>query len=260
NRDITESIRYAKTIQQSILPSKELIQWALPESFILFKPRDVVSGDFYWFLEKKISTGSSEETIVVLAAADCTGHGVPGAFMSMIGNSLLNDIVNARGIIQPDEILNQLHKGVRFSLNQDMTDSRDGMDVALCTIFRDRNYLKYAGAMNSLYYIQNGELTEIKADRRSIGGSQKEDQRIFTRHVIEIARPTTLYLTTDGYLDQFSGTDHRKFMSKRFKELLLEIHKLPMSEQKVLFDTKINNWMKGCDQIDDILVIGVKLY
>lgn len=259
NQHITESIRYARTIQQSILPSQELISWSLPDSFILFKPRDVVSGDFYWFTSKTVLFENVEETIVIIAAADCTGHGVPGAFMSMIGNSLLNDIVNARGVTEPDEILNLLHRGVRYSLNQEMTESRDGMDISLCTIHLERKVLKYAGAMNSLYYIQNEEQFEIKADRRSIGGSQKEDQRIFTKHELDISVPTTFYLTTDGYLDQFSGLDHKKFMSKRFKDLTFEIHDQPMSSQKKHMDDTIRTWMDGCDQIDDILVIGVKI-
>ncbi|MDZ4724682.1 MAG: cyclic nucleotide-binding domain-containing protein [Leptospira sp.] len=259
NHDITESIRYARTIQQSILPSRELISWALPESFILFKPRDVVSGDFYWFTSKSVIIENIEETVVVIAAADCTGHGVPGAFMSMIGNSLLNDIVNARGVYEPDEILNLLHRGVRYSLNQEMTESRDGMDISLCTIHLEKKIIKYAGAMNSLYYMQNNVLTEIKADRRSIGGTQKEGQRIFTKHEIDANTPSTFYLTTDGYLDQFSGLDHKKFMSKRFKDLIEEIHSKPMAEQKIIFDTNMKSWMDGCEQIDDILVIGVKI-
>jgi serine phosphatase RsbU (regulator of sigma subunit) len=259
NHHITESIRYARTIQQSILPSQELISWSLPESFILFKPRDVVSGDFYWFTSKTILFDNIEETVVIIAAADCTGHGVPGAFMSMIGNSLLNDIVNARGVTEPDEILNLLHRGVRYSLNQEMTESRDGMDISLCTIHLERKILKFAGAMNSMYYIQNEEQHEIKADRRSIGGSQKEDQRIFTKHELDISVPTTFYLTTDGYLDQFSGLDHKKFMSKRFKDLTFEIHKQPMVDQKKHMDATIRTWMDGCEQIDDILVIGVTI-
>jgi CRP-like cAMP-binding protein len=259
NHHITESIHYAKTIQQSILPSVELISWSLPESFILFKPRDVVSGDFYWFGTKTVLFENQEDTVVIIAAADCTGHGVPGAFMSMIGNSLLNDIVNARGVIDPDEILNLLHRGVRYALNQEVGESRDGMDIALCTIHIERKILKYAGAMNSLYYIQNEKQFEIKADRRSIGGSQKEDQRIFTKHELDVSIPTTFYLTTDGYLDQFSGLDHKKFMSKRFKDLTYEIHEQPMKAQKKHLDDTIRTWMDGCEQIDDILVIGVKV-
>ncbi|GBF51710.1 serine/threonine protein kinases [Leptospira ryugenii] len=259
NHDITESIRYARTIQQSILPSRELISWALPDSFILFRPRDVVSGDFYWFTSKSILLEGKEETLVVIAAADCTGHGVPGAFMSMIGNSLLNDIVNARGVHDPDEILNLLHRGVRYSLNQEMTESRDGMDIALCSLYLERRELYYAGAMNSLYFVQNGELQELKADRRSIGGTQKEGQRIFTKHTIDVNQDTCFYMTTDGYLDQFSGLDHKKFMSKRFKDLIIDNHKNPMSEQKEVFEATMKDWMNGCDQIDDILVIGVHI-
>lgn len=259
NHDITESIRYAQTIQQSILPSKDFIDLSLPKSFILFKPREVVSGDFYWYTERKIQTENFVESISIIAAADCTGHGVPGALMSMIGSSLLNDIVIARGVYEPDEILNLLHKGIRRSLNQAMTENRDGMDIALCVIHKERKILKYAGAMNSLYYIQNNTLTEIKGDRRSIGGSQKEDQRIFTMHKIDITSPTSLYFTTDGYLDQFSGIDHKKFMAKRFKEYILEIHKKPMSEQRLLLDFNIKDWMDGCVQLDDILVIGIEV-
>lgn len=260
NHDITESIRYAQTIQQSILPSQDFIEQSLPESFILFRPREVVSGDFYWYAERKIHIGKFEESISIIVAADCTGHGVPGALMSMIGSSLLNDIVIARGVYEPDEILNLLHKGIRRSLNQAMTENRDGMDIALCVIHKEQKILKYAGAMNSLYYIQNETLSEIKADRRSIGGSQKENERIFTKHTIDITLPTRFYLTTDGYLDQFSGSEHKKYMAKRFKEILLDIHKKPMKEQRLLLDTNMLNWMDGSEQIDDILVVGAEVF
>lgn len=258
NEDITASINYAKTIQSAMLPTKEEIAKFLPEHFILFKPRDIVSGDFYWFQH-------IGEDLLVIAAADCTGHGVPGAFMSMIGNDLLNDIVMARGIIKPDQILYELHKGVRYALKQEDNKNHDGMDIAICTINTAHKKVLYAGAMNSLYYVQNNEnnepqLVEIKADKRPIGGHQAEAERIFKSHEISIEKETTFYICSDGYADQFGGQEGRKFMTKKFRELLFSIHHLPLSEQHEVLNQTMTAWMGAKHrQIDDILVMGVRI-
>ncbi|HNB99020.1 MAG TPA: SpoIIE family protein phosphatase, partial [Leptospiraceae bacterium] len=255
NLNITESIRYAHNIQGSILPPDALIKKALPDSFIFFKPRDVISGDFYWFHESNAENDSK----IVLAAIDCTGHGVPGALMSMIGNGLLNDIVKVRHIIDPGSILNELHKGVRIALNQEQNGIRDGMDMALCVIDRKSGILEFAGAMNSIFYIQNNTLNEIKGNRKSIGGTQSEEARIFSTNIIELNTTTAFYICSDGYYHQFGGEFHKKFSSKRFKDLLLEIHLLPMDKQYTILQDTMTEWIGEGSQMDDMLVIGVKL-
>ena len=255
NMNITESIRYAHNIQNSILPSESIIHAALPNSFIYFRPKDVVSGDFYWFHES-VESGRRK---IVIAAIDCTGHGVPGALMSMIGNGLLNDIVKVRKIIDPSLILNELHVGVRTALNQEKTDLRDGMDLALCVIDTFENTIQFAGAMNSLYYIQDNMLHEIKGNKKSIGGTQSEEIRVFSTNTIQLKETTSLYICSDGYFHQFGGESKKKFSTKRFKELLLKIHPFSMSEQKVILQKTMEGWIGTLNQIDDILVIGVKI-
>jgi serine phosphatase RsbU (regulator of sigma subunit) len=256
NEDITASIQYAQRIQTAMLVSGEQMFNHLPEHFILWKPRDIVSGDFYWFAEK--------EGKIILAAIDCTGHGVPGAFVSMLGDSLLNQIVHDKGIIEADKILNELHLGVKTNLNQHQNQNRDGMDIALCVIDPHHKKMEYAGANNPLYYIQNQELTQVKADKFGIGGYEiKTDnrERLFTKHTIDISEPTQIYLFSDGYQDQFGGEKDSKFMVKRFRELLFEIHNQPLPTQEYILNNTIEEWMNVAKarQIDDILVIGAKL-
>jgi len=252
--NIESSIRYAKRIQDALLPNHDRMSHALPEYFVLYKPRDIVSGDFYWFLE--------HEGKIALAAADCTGHGVPGAFMSMIGHALLTEIVVEKHVLEPDKILTHLHTGIRRALKQSDGDSRDGMDIALCVIDKDAHTVEYAGAMNPLCIVRNGVLEEIKANRYSIGGMQREEERVFMKHSIEFEQDSSvmLYVFSDGYQDQFGGEEGRKFMSRRFKNLLQEIHAMPISQQRKILDDTIEAW-KGKDhrQIDDILVMGVRL-
>lgn len=250
--NIKASITYAKRIQNAILPPLSLIHQYLEESFVLYKPRDIVSGDFYWFAP--ISQQHS-----VIAAVDCTGHGVPGAFMSMIGDAILTQIVIEKGITSPELILHELDKGVRLALRKGESDAKDGMDMSLCVIDKEAKTVAFAGAMNPMCFIQNGELNEIKADKRGIGGEGSEEFS-FTKHTIDISTPTTIYLYTDGFQDQFGGAQGRKFMVKRFRELLFEIHQKPINEQKQILDDTIENWRGGKQkQIDDILVIGIKL-
>ena len=251
NKQIIESINYAKRIQTSILVPELNIQKALPNIFILYKPKDIVSGDFYWFTEI--------DNKLIVSAIDCTGHGVPGAFMSMIGDSLLYQIVKDKKITEADKILNHLHKGIRNALNQEETKNQDGMDMALCVIDKKSKKIEFAGAKNPLIYIQNGELLQIKGDKRSIGGKQKEEERIFKKHEVDVSKETMLYIFSDGYQDQFGGDKNRKFMIKRMKELLLQVHHKDLKEQKRILNLTIEQWMKDTKQLDDILLIGIKI-
>ncbi|MFO7864943.1 MAG: SpoIIE family protein phosphatase, partial [Salinivirgaceae bacterium] len=252
-KDITDSIHYASRIQAALLPSDEFAKSVLDSYFILFKPRDIVSGDYYWLAQ------IDNKTIVV--AADCTGHGVPGAFMSMLGVAFLNEIVVRDQTIAANEILDRLRQYIIKSLKQTGSEggSKDGMDVALTIIDHATSTAQFAGAYNPLYIIRNGELETIKADRMPIGYHIKVNKP-FTNNHVQLQKGDRLYTFSDGYPDQFGGEKGRKFMSKQFKNLLIETCTLEMSEQKKVLDETIEAW-KGdtYEQIDDILVIGIKI-
>lgn len=252
-KEITDSIHYASRIQNAILPPKEYITESFPNNFILFRPRDIVSGDYYWMYKK----GS----ITIFAAADCTGHGVPGAFMSMLGSAFLDEIVTKQEQI-PDahEILNKLRYHVITSLHQTGAEdeTKDGMDIALIILNTDNNTLRYSGAFNSLYLIRNGELIETKADRMPIGVSFNQDKP-FTVHEIQLQKDDCIYIFSDGFIDQFGGENGKKFKSRNFKNLLIENHKKPMPEQKEILDNRLDEWRGQIEQIDDILVAGFKV-
>lgn len=277
NQRITQSISYAREIQKALLPPRKTLTNYIPESFIFFEPLHMVSGDFYWFREIGLNGQLSEMHIhetpekhqnsflplnsdkFLVAAIDCTGHGVPGAFMSMIGYNILDGIIQ-KGITESNIILSELHKGVRRALKQDETDNRDGMDAALCVIDIKSRTLQFSGANNPLVYIQDGEVQVIKGDRYAIGGSQKEEERFFTSHSIEVDKPTSFYIFSDGYIDQFGGTDGRKFLLKNLKDLLLNIQHLPMDKQEMILKDTFFEWMGSKEnQIDDVVVIGFKL-
>lgn len=249
HQQIQQSINYASRIQNAILPLQSTFDALLPHHFIFFKPRDVVSGDFYYIREVNNK--------IILAAVDCTGHGVPGAFMSFIGYLSLNVLTVIMKITSTNEILNQMHQGIRRSLRQKETQNKDGMDMTIVSIDKENKILEFAGAKNPLIFVQNGELHQIKGDIFAIGGDQRDVK--FTAHKIDIAQPTTFYLFSDGYQDQFGGSEGRKFMVKRFRELLFEIHEKPMQEQKTILQETLVNWMGDTKQIDDILVIGFKI-
>lgn len=251
HQEIVDSVNYAQRIQQAILPNKKEIDFHIPQNFIFFCPRDIVSGDFYWF--------SSKGNQKILACVDCTGHGVPGAFMSMIGNTLLNQIVNERNITRPDLVLNELNKEIIRVLKQhdEDSDSRDGMDLALVNIDYPNRILQYAGANRPLYIVCNGILEEVKADKKAIGGFHFDNSQPFNNHVISIREDMCIYLSTDGYADQFSPDD-KKFMTKRFKELLTTEF-TGIEKQHILFESRFNEWKKQAGQTDDVLVIGIKL-
>jgi serine phosphatase RsbU (regulator of sigma subunit) len=252
NKHITDSIMYAQRIQAALLTDTANLQKIIPESFILFQPKDIVSGDFYWFEETFNKT--------IIAAVDCTGHGVPGAFMSMLGSSFLRKIVNEEGITESDKILARLHTNVREALHQNESENKDGMDIALYVIDKAQQKLDFCGAHNPLIYIQGGELHEIKGSPRSVGGYEYKNSSIpFTKSSIEINEPTALYVFSDGFQDQFGGPNDRKFMVKRLKQLLLEIHQQPLAEQQVILANTLAEWKGNQKQIDDILVIGAKI-
>ncbi len=258
NRNITGSINYASRIQQAMLPKPDIYRKYFKDAFILFKPREVVSGDFYWF------SRNEELQRVFIAAVDCTGHGVPGAFMSLIGNTYLNQIVNAHHITDADLILNKLHENIRSSLHQAKNQSRDGMDIALCIIDYKNKVIEFAGARNPMIYIKNNELFQLKGDNIDIGGIQREKERRFTKQTIPLETGMQLYLFSDGYQDQFGGKDKQKFMRKNFKELLFKIHQSDMMIQMQILEETFDSWItqpdgSKIDQIDDVLVIGFKL-
>ncbi len=253
NKNIKSSINYAKRIQEAMLPKKDVQDSLLRDSFILFKPRDVVSGDFYWF--SPLNDSGSD---LVFGAIDCTGHGVPGAFMSMIGMNSLNSIIS-RGIIHTDLILETLHQEIRNALQQDVTGNNDGMDLSLCIYRSSEKVLEYSGAKSPLIYIQNGNLYKIKGDVHSIGGSKSKPVQRYKKHQIPIDAPTMIYLFTDGFRDQFGGDDNQKFMGKRFSNLLNEIHQLPMQQQYDILNARFEEWKGSGEQTDDVLVMGVLL-
>jgi CheY-like chemotaxis protein/serine phosphatase RsbU (regulator of sigma subunit) len=254
---IMDSILYAKRIQNAILPLEYTIKQALPEHFIFFKPKDIVSGDFYWMTEK--------ENVVIIAAADCTGHGVPGALMSMLGIAFLNEIVSKMFVnkhitsLYANEILIQLRAAIIRSLHQTgkRDEAADGIEMALCIIDMANNSLQYSGAYHPLYIIRNNELKEVSADKMPVS-IYKNDSAPFTNHEIELKYGDMLYIFSDGYVDQFGGKQGLKFMSSRFKELLLAIHKRPVKEQKELMEAAHEEWKGKNEQLDDILVIGIK--
>jgi serine phosphatase RsbU (regulator of sigma subunit) len=251
-QEIKDSINYAQKIQTAILPLDEDIKNELEDSFVLFRPRDVVSGDFYWFYTK--------DEKVLIAAVDCTGHGVPGAFMSMIGYSLLSEIVSKEDNLNAAQILNKLHEGVRKSLkqNRDIFESKDGMDIALTVIDKESNTLQYAGAKRPLFYYNGHTFMETKADKQSIGGLEIEHDFSFTNHDFELKKGDTFYMFTDGYVDQFGGEKDKKFSTLRLKNLLAEMQALTLEKQEEQLNTIINDWKKNTEQTDDILVIGFR--
>jgi serine phosphatase RsbU (regulator of sigma subunit) len=251
SREVTASIRYAKTIQEAILPEEDKIRSYFKESFILYRPKDIVSGDFYWF--------AVEEDKIFFAVADCTGHGVPGALMSMLGSQLLNQIVRIHKIHEPAEILLHLH----FSLNRTLrqggkSNSQDGMDISLIVIDKVANKLEFAGANNPLLYLKNGELNIIKGDRLGVGGLANGDIQ-FTNHEISLSDDMAFYLFTDGLEDQFGGPQGKKFLQRRIKELI-EMHgNLSMYEQEYIVSQALDLWMGDEPQLDDILFTGFRL-
>ncbi len=253
NKNITDSINYAKRIQEAMLPSEYLFRKLLPDSFILYKPRDIVSGDFYWITEK--------EDKIFVAAVDCTGHGVPGAFMSIIGFDLLRNITREQNIEDPADILNHLNLGVADTFSKQSSDYelKDGMDVALLVIDRVNKQLQYSGAFNPLYIVRNKEVIEIKGNRFSIGKMEGNENRKFDTHCLDYMENDMVYLFSDGFADQLGGPFGKKFKLRRFQHLLLSVHSLPLMKQKNFLDETFESWKGQLEQVDDILIIGIQL-
>lgn len=252
NKNITDSIIYAKRIQDATLPAKELVRNYLHDSFVLFKPKDIVSGDFYW-IERV------EETIL-FAVVDCTGHGVPGAFLSLIGHNSLNQIVNELKIYQPNKILEELNRIVSKTLHNSTEGTiniKDGMDMAICSLNLSTNLLQFAGAFNPLYLVRDGNMEEIKGDKFPIGAGFTLNPE-FTNNVIQLKEGDCIYLFSDGYADQFGGPKGKKFKYSRFKEILVEINDKDMSEQHDILNNMIEEWQGDLEQIDDVCVIGIR--
>jgi len=258
NQKITDSINYAQRIQRAMLPllNEIAVEVGRNNFFVLYMPKDIVSGDFYW-----VHTTPTHQIFVV---ADCTGHGIPGAFMSMIGNQLLYEIVVQQYENMPNQILRCLHQEVRRVLKQEETNNNDGMECVALVIDKKQNLVSYAGAMNPIYYTKVREdgvhyLHEIKATKAPIGGYKTNEIVEYDLHQIIITTPTVFYLCTDGYQDQFGGVFGKKFMTKRFRELLGSVSHLSMSQQYDQLKTTIEDWKDGYDQTDDITIMGLLL-
>ncbi|MFC2080144.1 SpoIIE family protein phosphatase [Bacteroidota bacterium] len=250
NNEINASIKYAERIQRAVLPPDNFINEILPEHFILFLPCDIVSGDYYWATRK----GSK----VVFTAADCTGHGIPGAFMSMLGISFLKEIVNRMDDLRANEILNELRTHIKGSLHQKGAEgeAKDGMDMALCVYDMNSGELQFSGAYNSMYLIRNNELEEVKADRMPIA-IHHHDKAAFTNHILDIHKGDVIYLFSDGFPDQFGGLDGKKFKYKSLKELFLKIHQQPKEKQKESLLNAFNDWKGELAQVDDVVIMGI---
>ncbi|MEQ8359821.1 MAG: SpoIIE family protein phosphatase [Cytophagales bacterium] len=250
---ITDSIRYAQRIQRVILPPKEYVNKILPEAFIIYLPKDIVSGDFYWVTDN--------EEFINFAAVDCTGHGVPGAFMSLVGNNNLNSAIRNVDEIKPSLILESLNKGVTNVLRQREEDSeiKDGMDIALCSIDKNRKKLQFAGAYRPLYFVRKGELTETKGDKNPIGGGELAKAKTFTNHEFELEKGDCVYIFSDGFTDQFGGPDGKKFMPKQLKKILSSVSKEPIDVQEKTIRKAFNDWKGDEEQLDDVLIIGLRI-
>ncbi len=249
NREITDNVNYAKRIQTAILPDLNKVYDAFNDSFVLYLPKDIVSGDFYSFFQTDNS--------VILIAADCTGHGVTGAFLSVVGSSLFTQIINEKKITEPGLILDALHEQMIATLNQRNTDSTDGMDVSICSFESNTKLLKYAGANRPLWIIRKGELMIFNPNKFPVGGLQINHEENFQSHEIQMEENDAFYIFTDGYADQFGGENGKKLMTKKFKEILLSIQHLDMKEQKKYLGNHLEKWKGGHEQVDDVLVIGV---
>ncbi|MBI5540494.1 MAG: SpoIIE family protein phosphatase [Bacteroidia bacterium] len=251
NAEMLESINYAKRIQQSILPAKCKIEQLFNGGFVLYKPKDIVSGDFYWFYEKPDA--------YYIAAIDCTGHGVPGALLSVLAHSLLKKVIEGSNLCEPAQILYELDLELHRELNSGKEFmASDGMDISLCKILKDKSKAVFSGAFRPMIMIREGCITEFKGNRNPIGfygGAEK----LFEQTEIDLCANDTFYMFSDGYIDQFGGEKLKKLNRRRFKELLLTMETMDMSEQEAFLEYSINNWKQDCEQTDDIVVIGIRI-
>ncbi len=251
NKAITDSIHYAKRLQEALLPTDATIKQLLPNSFVLFKPKDIVSGDYYW-----VEQWGHQ---ILIAAVDCTGHGVPGAFMSLVSHNILAQAVNVLGLSKPALILNEANKQISRKLNQHEEEATvmDGMDIALFAINYTKSTMEFAGANNPIWIIRNGELIEIKGNKFPIGAFMGDTLQKFTNHEWELQKGDYIYIFSDGYVDQFGGPKGKKFKHKQLQNLFLEIHTKPLDEQKEILDKTFEDWRGSLEQVDDVLIIGV---
>jgi len=249
HQEITDSINYAKRIQDAILPPLKLVKGYMPDSFILYKPKDIVAGDFYWM--------EGINNLIIFAAADCTGHGVPGAMVSVVCHNAMNRAVKEFMLIKPNEILDKTREIVLETFEKSDEDVNDGMDIALCSINTESKKLNFAGANNGLYLIRNNEVTQIKPDKQPIGNYK--DAKPFTNHEMDLQKGDVIYAFSDGYPDQFGGPKGKKFMYKPFRNLLLDIHQKPMDDQHNILMNAFEEWRGELEQIDDVCVIGVRI-
>jgi serine phosphatase RsbU (regulator of sigma subunit) len=252
-KNITDSIKYAKRIQRAIFPTNVDIKKLLPESFVFFRSKGIVSGDFYW-VEKK-------DDKVLFAAVDCTGHGVPGAFMSLVANNLLNQAITEHGLTKPAAILDEVNSGLTNTLHQTYEESsvKDGMDIALCALDSKKMILEYAGAYNPVFIVRKGELIEAKGNKFPIGVFVGEKLKKFTNHEIKLEKGDSIYVFSDGFADQFGGPFAKKFKKREFKNMLLRIGHLPMNEQIKEIEKTLEDWQGSNEQVDDIVVFGVRV-
>lgn len=248
---IAESLQYARVIQKAVLPTAERMEMIFPDHFILLLPKDILSGDFYWVQKKGRQ--------ICFAVADCTGHGVPGAMMSVMGISFLNELVARSCDFKANRLLNQLREKIMKSLGQTGAGdiSEDGMDIALCIIYLEEQILQYSGAYNPVYIIRKGEMIAFSPDHMPVGVHVMEEKS-FTNHEIRLEEGDVIYLFTDGFPDQIGGPNNKKFMYSNFRNLLLKIHDQPMQKQKQMLEEHLYEWMGTRKQIDDILIMGVK--
>ncbi|MGE5420414.1 MAG: PP2C family protein-serine/threonine phosphatase, partial [Chloroflexota bacterium] len=250
--EITSSIAYASRIQMAMLPVSNIFTESFSDYFIIFRPRDIVSGDFYWIGE--------DSKNIYFTVADCTGHGVPGAFMSTLGISILNEIITHNVDIKANAFLNLLREKIKTQLHQTGKDGEaaDGMDISLCALKKNREKLQFSGAFNPLYVFTDGELKELKADRMPIG-IHYGNEASFSNHEINVKKGDTLYLLSDGLTDQFGGPEGCKYKKAQLKKLLAEIHFRPMADQKKLIELEFLKWKGTNEQVDDVTVIGVRI-
>jgi serine phosphatase RsbU (regulator of sigma subunit) len=249
NREILDSIEYALRIQTAILPTQKIVKQYLENSFIIYKPKDIVAGDFYWM--------ETINDLVLFAACDCTGHGVPGAMVSVVCHNALNRAVREFGLTTPAYILDKTAEIVLENFSKSEEEIQDGMDISICSLNIKTNTLEWAGANNSLILINNGQLIETKADKQCIG--YNDNVKPFTNHQFKLQPDTNIYLFTDGFADQFGGQPERKLTKNRFRELLLSVQNLTIQQQAIELDNFITNYKQKIEQTDDILVIGVKV-
>jgi phosphoserine phosphatase RsbU/P len=252
-KNIMDSIYYARRIQTDILPSFKLLDERLKNYFIFYLPKDIVSGDFYWMTDVN--------GLVMIAVVDCTGHGVPGAFMSIVGFNQLNNAVNVQKARKASDILNELNRGIIKTLNESTSESsiKDGMDITLCVFDFKKRKVDFAGANNPLIMVRDNHPIKYKGDRFPIGAFVDDKLQLFTNNEIDLKEGDIIYMFTDGYADQFGGPENKKFFTKKFEELLFEIHNEPMQKQKEILKSTFYEWMGSNEQVDDILVVGIKI-